>query len=302
MPKDESPEVRGLARILQSLAPWRPLIIPAMIVAFIAGAVALWWKYGDALVQSRPQQYHVALERIHLNAPPDWIKTDVRSDVFHDADWLEHPLSILEDDLTVRVAQAFEQHTWVAKVTKVTKSSPATLNLELQYRRPVAMVEVDYQGQGGLLPVDGNGILLPPEDFTAEEAITYPRITVDYVGPGGSIGTPWGDAHVKDGARIVAVLIDDWNRLGLYRVVAIAGDQPTSLAPTSYELHTRDQARVLWGHAPGKEVPQESLAEQKLGRLLRYAQQHGGFEGGDGEMVLNLVDEIELSARPQNSR
>lgn len=302
MSKDETTDVRGLARILQSLAPWRPLIIPAMIAVFIVGTVALWWKYGDSFVQSRPQQYHISLERTHLNDAPSWIKADVRSDVFHDAGWQEHPLSILEKDLTVRVAQAFEQHTWVAKVTKVTKSSPATLNVELKYRRPVAMVEVDYQGQGGLLPVDGHGILLPPEDFTAEEAITYPRITVDYVGPGGSIGTPWGDARVEEGARIAALLVDDWARLGLYRIVAVANEQPTSIAPTSFELHTREEARVLWGHAPGKEVSQEPLAEQKVEHLIRHAQQHGGFESEDGGIALNLVGDIEISSRPQNSR
>lgn len=301
MTKEEKLERRGLARLLQTLARWRMAIIPVLLVGFVVGAVVLWKQFGAGIVASNPDRYHLSLERIHVTPPPAWVKADVRGEVFRNAGWREQSPSILEDDLSVRVAQAFEQHTWVAKVTRVTKQSQATINVELEYRRPVAMVEVDYQGQGGLLPVDAEGVLLPPEDFTAEEAITYPRITVDYSGPSGSVGTPWGDARVAGGAAIAAVLVEHWREFGLYRVVWQAAQRPATVAPPTYELHTRGRSRVLWGHAPGEEPPGEATAEQKLVRLQRYVQQHGSLQEPESETEIDLRDAEQISARPLNA-
>ena len=249
------------------------------------------------VVASHPDRYEVQLERVMVNESPNWIARDIRSEVFHDAGWHEQPLSISEDDLTVRVAQAFEQHTWVAKVTRVTKQPPATVSVELKYRCPVAMVEVDSPGQGGLLPVDAEGVLLPPEDFDAEHALTYPRITVDYSGPSGSVGTPWGDERVESAAKIAAALVDRWASLGLYRVVALPSNQPASVSPPTYELHTRGSSRVLWGHAPGAEQVGEATAEQKAARLLHHVQQNGSFDKRDSEVEVDLRAAQDLTAR-----
>ena len=40
------------------------------------------------------------------------------------------PLSILDDDLTGRIAAAFALHPWVAKVVRVTKHHPAGVDVE----------------------------------------------------------------------------------------------------------------------------------------------------------------------------
>ena len=139
MAKTEDEELRGIAKLLASLAKWRPLIIPGLLVAAVVMSVALWRTFGPELIAPQSQNYEVSLERIQLNSPPAWIKADIPSEVFHDAGWHEQPLSILEEDVAVRVAQAFEQHTWISKVTRVEKRSPATLEIDLEYRRPVAM-------------------------------------------------------------------------------------------------------------------------------------------------------------------
>ena len=294
MSKEES-EVRGLGKLLARLAKWRMFIIPAMLVGSLIAAVALWRNFGSSLVSSRPETYQVALEKIHLNEAPPWIRTDIRNEVFHDAGWHEQPLSILDPDLTVRVAQAFEQHTWVEGVTRVEKRSPAALDIELKYRRPVAMVEVDYQGSGGLLPVDTGGVLLPPDDFTPEQAVTFPRITVDYPGPSGSIGTSWGDDRVVGAAAIASALIDYWSDLGFYRIVAIVDSGSSNSAAATYELQTRNGQRLTWGRAPGREMAGETPSDQKIVKLLRYLQQHGLPDEDSDFSELNLVGEVSLS-------
>ncbi len=191
-PDEEQPEARTPSRLEQMLARLRPLLLALILIAFIAGGISLWRKYGGGIVAG-DEQYLVRVENLEVSPQPAWITSDVREEVYFDAGWEKQPPSILETDLAVRVAQAFEQNTWVAKVGQVTKHHPSRVVVQLEYRRPVAMVEVDYQGEAGLLPVDGEGILLPPDNFTADEAVAFPRITVDYTGPQGSIGTPWGD-------------------------------------------------------------------------------------------------------------
>ena len=298
MAKTEEEELRGIAKLLASLAKWRPLIIPGLLVAAVVLSVALWRTYGPKLIAPQSQNYEVSLERIQLNAPPTWIKADIPGEVFHDAGWHEQPLSILEEDVAVRVAQAFEQHTWISKVTRVEKRSPATLEIDLEYRRPVAMVEVDYDGQGGLLPVDTVGVLLPPHDFTAEEAITYPRITVDYSGPRGSIGTPWGDDRVIGGAKIASLLVDHWDALGVYRIVAVSSSQPTTIRPITYQLQTRNGKAIEWGHAPANESAGETPGKEKVVKLLRYVQQHGKLSDDADSPPLDLRGNHEISSRP----
>ncbi|MCA9269252.1 MAG: hypothetical protein KDA41_12310, partial [Planctomycetales bacterium] len=164
--QEAAPEARPprAARILSALARYRPLLMVGLVVGFFAGAVALWRAYGDQITARNAAQYRVTLEGLQTSEQPAWIKSSVRDEVFADAGWDKQPLSILEPDVTVRVARAFEQHTWVARVVRVTKGRPARMDVEVQYRRPIAMVEVEFQGQNGLLPVDGEGILLPPED------------------------------------------------------------------------------------------------------------------------------------------
>lgn len=78
------------------------------------------------------------------------------------------------------------------------------------------MVEVTR----GLLPIDSEGVLLPSEDFSPKEAEAYPRLGGIKSIPVGPVGTKWGDPRVDDNAQIAAVLIGDWARLKLYRIVA----------------------------------------------------------------------------------
>ena len=69
----------------------------------------------------------------------------MRAEVFHDGN-LNPPLSIMDDNLTRRVYDAFSLHPWVGKVRQVRKFYPARVEVELVYRKPVCMVAV----QGGL--------------------------------------------------------------------------------------------------------------------------------------------------------
>jgi hypothetical protein len=292
---------RWQVQLAQRFSQYRVPLMIGTIVLFVAGAIGLWRKVGSEIESQRADKYLVALAGLEVTPQPAWIPTDIRGEVYQDAGWQQKRPSILEPDLTVRVAQAFEQHTWVAKVTRVTKHHPARVVVELQYRRPVAMVEVDYQGQSGLLPIDSLGVLLPPEDFKAEAAVKFPRITVDYSGPEGSIGTPWGDARVVGGAAIAGLLIDNWEALGLYRIVALTRSAGTTSDAPQYELHTRGGSRVLWGHAPEAETTGEAKAVLKCQQLAAYVQQNGSLAALKKAVVIDVRQQQEVSVRPEDS-
>jgi hypothetical protein len=160
----------------------------------------------------------------------------------------------------------------VERVVRVTKFFPARVQVELDYRRPVAMVEVEFQGQAGLLPVDRFGVLLPPKDFTAGDAKSLPRIRMDKTFPAGSVGSPWGDERVSGACRIAELLVDSWSNSPLFCIVALPLAPGATSAEARYELATRGERRLVWGRAPGKELAGElspNLKVEKLWSALR---------------------------------
>jgi hypothetical protein len=174
----------------------------------------------------------------------------------------------------------------VATVLRVNKQN---LKVELVYRRPVCMVEVP----GGLLPVDSEGILLPPGDFSPSEAAGYLRLTGVDRGPTVAPGSRWPDAKVLGGAEIAAVVGPAWGAMRLQRIVPLAadpaaaavvgGDSGRRSAEPFFALLTRGGTRILWGYAPGANAMGELPAAEKLARLQRYLADHDTLEGRQGQ-------------------
>ena len=90
---------------------------------------------------SRSPDYRIGPEQVEITPQPPWIQqSDIRAEVFRNPT-LDGPLSIMDDDLAERIANAFARHPWVAKVERVTKQY-GSVKVELVYRKPVCMVEV----------------------------------------------------------------------------------------------------------------------------------------------------------------
>jgi hypothetical protein len=282
-----------LSRFWPSMSGTRQLIIAAILLAlFVSGVVLAWRQFGPQIT-SGPAFAIKTEDIVVAPAKPDWIKADVKADVLRDGALKD--LNLLDPQLTLRVAQAFGTHSWVKEVRRVSKQHPGRVLVELEYRRPAAMVEVAMEKQSGLLPVDDEGVLLPP-DFTEQEAIAYPRVGVGSSMPVSQVGTSWGDARVSGGAKIAAALRDVWKDLKLYRIsLAADSDVPRTAEPT-FELATRDErdkqnvvlrrgVRIAWGHAPGKEPAGEAHAAQKVARLVQFAKEHGSLEAAAGRQI-----------------
>lgn len=276
------------------LAPWvlklgavirgrgRPVGL-ALILAtvFFGGWYVVWCKVRDDVLSS--DEYWLTARDVEITPLPEWIHTDIRAQVFRDAS-LDGPLLILDEKLTERIANAFSLHAWVAKVHRVTKHHPARVKVELSYRRPVCMIQVP----GGLLPVDVGGVLLPSSDFSPIEASRFPRLVGVETAPMGPVGTRWGDGRVVGAAEIAAAFGEAWAPLELDRLeVSNASESPHGEQYT-YELFTRHGTRILWGRAPGSNIPGAAPAADKVARLRQYAKEHGSLEGRNGPQQLDV--------------
>jgi cell division septal protein FtsQ len=276
------PPVKQLIRLFTGGGRTAALIV-LTIAVFCGSWYAAWRTVGPNVLASRP--YWLDQKNVEITPPPAWIHRNIRAEVFRDAS-LDGPLSIIDEDLAQRIADAFSLHPWVAEVRRVTKYFPAAVKVDLEYRRPACMVQLE----GRLLAVDTEGVLLPSgsPDFSPIETPRYPRLVgVDTV-PVGPVGTRWGDARVVEGAEIANALGTVWQRLSLDRIV------PSTLVELgygneyTYELVTKGGTRILWGRAPSAEIPGEATAAEKIAQLVEYHKAHGTLEGRDGPQQLDL--------------
>ena len=244
--------------------------------AVVIGAYALWDNIGGEILTG--PEYYVDPHDIQITPPPRWVHSDVKGEVIENRR-LNEPLWIFDEGLAKRIADEFLLHPWVAEVVRVSKHHPAAIEVELTYRKPVAMIVTADESR--LLPVDVYGVVLPRKDFSAVETERYPRVAAVRSRPQGPLGEVWQDPIVLDGAKIGEALLDDWKQLRLAYIVPIEEDRKRSgRRDRLYALETRRGKRIVWGHVPGAETLGELNAEEKVAKLLRYVQKHRSLDEG----------------------
>jgi hypothetical protein len=290
--KKAAREPRLLSRLARyAWGPGRPLLLVCAAIAALAVAwYAIWQRVGPTVLAS--ETYHVTPDEVDMTPPPEWIHSDLRAEVFRSASF-ERSLKLTDEDLTERIAGAFALHPWVAWVRRVEKRHPARVVVELEYRRPVCMIEV----LGELLPVDAGAVLLPKEDFSPVEAARYPRLVGVKTPPVGAVGERWNDARVLGGAAIAQVLGDVWEEMNLAVIVPSEPPIPGVATELTFTLITRLGTRIFWGRAPGRDGPGEIAADEKLARLETYYRRYGTLEGSGGPQELDIY-QLRLGARP----
>ncbi len=275
-------------------APWRGFTFFAVtIVGVAAVGIAVWPQVREHVMHN--DDLWLRAENIEVTPLPSWIRGDVRAEVLRDAS-LDGAISILDPALAQRVAEAFALHPWVEEVVHVEKHHPARVSVELTYRRPACMVRVlgrlfptagGEQIADGLYPVDATGIFLPPNDFSPIEAARYPRLVGANSIPVGPPGTRWGDATVQEGARLAAMLVDDWRRFDLERIEPAISPRRNS-DDLGFDLVTNNGTRIRWGAAPRLGSAGETVTREKLRQLDRYADEHGSLNVPDPPREINL--------------
>ena len=272
---------------------YRPMTLATAALVVMAG---LFLPHLKGLLPdlSQRDEYLLWATEIEITQPPHWVPHNLVAQVVENAN-LPAKLSLLETNLVSEIAEAFQLNPWVEKVVSVSKSFPAKVVVVLNYRRPVAMVEV-RQGQ---YPIDSHGVLLPPQDFSVADTRSYPIITGVVSTPQGPAGTDWGDKVVAGAAELASKLSPHWKKFGL---VAIACprtvDDHEKIDEGVYVLLAKGGSRIIWGHAPGTDHPGELSTKQKIGRLDEYVTKFGGFDRPQGPYQIDIRHWRDISRSP----
>jgi hypothetical protein len=244
----------------------RSIAVVFIGVVVVLGLVVLW-SFGQSRLRHSKAFALRAEEMLLSPEQPIWIRENVLRSVVKQHNLEE--LFLDDNNLTKQLADAFMLHSWILSVDSV-KKSPTGVEVVVNYRKPVAMVEVKFNDRPHVLPVDAVGTVLPPGDFNADDISNYLRIASDHLRPSGNVGDPWGDAKVAGAAKL-AGLLDPiaWKDMGLYRIEVTMNPRDSAVV---YYIVMREHAgiRVLWGSAPGEETDEEQIALEKLAELSAF--------------------------------
>lgn len=239
------------------------ILWPAILL--IAG-YASWQQWGSHYVAHK--YYGVQASSINVTEPPAYVRSDIIKTVYRDA--AMDKLSLMDEQACAKVASAFASNAWVRRVVGVRKLAGGRLNVRLEYRQPVAMVHVisrhpEHDG-AGFFAVDGEGVLLPPSDFSRAETVNYLHIIVPGAYPTGGVGAEFGDTRVQTAALLAYVLHPFREKLGITSI-GVHGDLRQNPV-VQLEIAGTEERRWFWGSPPGSEAQGEPTAKMKLQSLI----------------------------------
>lgn len=247
-------------------------VIPLLIFGYLG-----WYYYGAEHLDEA--LYAIELDDIAITPTPEWVKADIRDEVYQIAR-LDR-LSILDQNANATIAQAFEGHPWVKSTIRVSKLPGGGISVDLVYRRPLAMVYCeprplpdgtvaqDASSQGGFFPIDDSGIVLPVADFDKSQTREYMWIFAKNASFLGDIGMPFGDPRITEATKLASFLEDERRQLNL-RSIRVDATTQAAQNPLILSLGTQDNLTIKWGHSPGSEAQAEPSAASKFERLVRW--------------------------------
>lgn len=278
---------RSLTKAIRSQLSKPGRAIAVSLILLLGGLVVTAPRWLPDL-DLRPE-YQVKSDLIKITPPPDYIPADFLKKVLKESG-LPGTLPLLDPQLVPKVVEAFQRNAWVEKVVHVRKSYPSELVVELRYRAPVAMVR-DPEGR---YPVDGSGIVLPPEDFTPEMAARYPDILNVPIEEKIQPGQVWNNAVVCEAARLLDQLRPQIEQYHIVGVVVPQADSTDTVGP--FILKTRGKTEIVWGKGPSQDRPGQVSTRLRIERLEDYARKWKGDLDSEGVTRIDFTysDSIRL--------
>ncbi len=246
------------------------VLLAVLTAAALVGGVALAGKLARDHLRSQ-KSHTIQVEDIDLNPPPDEERELFLAEMQYDCG-LEDEINLFDDDLKLRLVQAFLRHPRVETVERVSIGPGKRLRIELRYRVPVLAVPID----GVTRTIDVHGILLPPGVPTTGLLVLRDTQLPPLV----ESGNMWADARMRCAARTADFLRADSSKLGLTGISAASDGAIT--------LWTSAGTAIRWGKAPGDEGDGEPVASQKLERLQEHIERHGDLDHPSGMKEIDL--------------
>jgi len=280
---------------------WRARLLSVALVVGVAGLVvglgwlgfSCLWAWVTDLEEFRVCPADVAL------GPPPWLKEAAfKADLIarDPGRLLQKKLSLFKTGLTRDVARAYESSPWVLKVKAVRKHFPNRLAIDLEWRKPFALVRHDHAE----FIIDAQGVVLP-HDLYAPPGPPAGNVPIElkYKTQAPPPGRPWSDPGLTQARRLLSFLLrmtahpngKEDTRFSLFDCLELEAIEVwrTGRMPWSKKvpliLRTTSGANVLWGRAPADHQPAspaEVPAEQKLKALILATRPAGKGQGWYG--------------------
>ena len=260
-------------RAVDAVLPHSPrLVLGLLVLTGVAVVGFKTWQQVEPLLAETPY-YALRSEHIDITPQPEWILSDVKAEAIRDTS-LDTGISVLDQELASRVADAFAFHPWVKEVRQVVKQAGPRVVVDVDYRRPVAVIDPRQTDQANGIPIDVEGVRLPSDDIPVAWKQRLPRIVGIASQP--LVGQTWNDSRVGGAARLAVILADDWQELGLAKITIRQPQSTAATVPSSttgesavYELVTHAGMLVVWGHVPNSTWTDEPTDAEKLVKLKK---------------------------------
>ena len=264
LPESSNRPIRDLIRRLIKAPAALAILWPAVLVL---GGYLAWHRWGAQHVAAGIGG--VRADAIQVSDPPKYVRSDVIGSVYNDT--AMGGLSLMDRTATSKIAAAFSMHPWVRDVLSVRKLPGGIVDVRLDYRMPVAMARVfkpQYaSNEKYYLPIDGEGVLLPSEEFARSETRDFIHIEISGADSNNRPGTKFGDRRVEAAAALAEILVR-FREQAEIRSIQVVGDPRFNDVP-QLEIETSDGGHFQWGNPPGMEAPGEATAEMKIQTLLK---------------------------------
>ena len=201
---------------------WRRLyFLRGKVLLSFAVVGLLGWGMHEVWQRVAPEVIHrdrylLLADQIQITPLPEWIGGDVRNEVIQRAG-LDRRLSVLDSAFMQVIEDAFVLHPWVATVDRIKKSYPPGVQVELTYRKPIAVIEIASHHGVQYIPIDAEAVHLPPQDVPETLKQYLPRIGGIVERP--PVGQKWVDERVTGSADLVTRFTDDWEKLHLVDIL-----------------------------------------------------------------------------------
>ncbi len=290
----KAPASAAACRSRSLYLPRARVVTVLVVVALLGWAMqTVWQRVAPRVIHREP--YLLAAERITMTPQPAWIVTDVRAEIIRNAG-LDKRLSILDEAFMSVVQDAFVLHPWIESVEKLSKKYPAGVHVEVNFREPVAVVEMASQEGMLLVPVDRHAVVLPVADVPEIRKRYMPRIQNVVDRP--PAGQKWDNPRVQGAVDLAVRLTDFWEQLHLVDI--LPSTRPEILDEHRffvYDLMTRGGTRVVWGAAPGMAPPGEADFDAKLERLRRCVIEHGPLDTVQSPAIVDVRNQLLITPR-----
>ena len=262
-------------------------------------AVQTFWGLMHDRVSADPV-YQVGRRNIIIFDPPKWIPpTFVAEVISARPELVGKSLHLTDPKLPEELYRAFDAHPWVRAVKSIEFQYPARILVRLEFRKPIAIVEVpsEHYGkkyQGGVFQIDADGVLLATDylaasvDADPDSVYRYLWITGIESTPMGAAGEPWNDPLLNEAALLAEFLADDAERLGLRKIhVEPSNDEETPGG--LFDLYTVKGTKIYWGTFPVSGVLAARTLSDGRARYLKLKEEAFAKERSKVEYLSQLI-------------